>query len=51
MAQGISTEDAPGQAPRPLTEGRIQLQSEGAETYFRNISIEPIDRLPSVRTN
>lgn len=32
----------------PLTAGRIQLQSEGAETYFRNLTIEPIDHLPQI---
>jgi Domain of Unknown Function (DUF1080) len=31
-----------------LTHGRIQLQSEGAITYFRNIRIEPIRTLPRV---
>jgi hypothetical protein len=32
----------------PLTHGAIQLQSEGAETFFRNIQLEPIDRLPVI---
>lgn len=32
----------------PLTKGRIQLQSEGAETLFRNIMVEPIAKLPRV---
>ena len=32
----------------PLTHGRIQLQSEGAETFFRNIRLEPIARLPKI---
>lgn len=32
----------------PLTHGRIQLQSEGAETFFRNIRVEPIASLPKV---
>lgn len=27
----------------PLTKGKIQLQSEGAEIYFRNIEIKPLD--------
>lgn len=31
-----------------LTHGHIQLQSEGAVTYFRNIRIEPIRTLPRV---
>ena len=30
----------------PLTKGRIQLQSEGAEEFYRAIMIEPIDELP-----
>lgn len=29
-----------------LTHGRIQLQAEGATTYFRNITVEPITTLP-----
>lgn len=45
---GIRTVDAEGKS-MPLTHGRIQFQSEGAETYFRNIVLEPIDRLPVVR--
>lgn len=32
----------------PLTHGAIQLQSEGAETFFRNLLLEPIDRLPVI---
>ena len=48
VAQDLSSADGHGTRPRPLTSGRIQLQSEGAETYFRNISIEPIDHLPTV---
>ena len=30
----------------PLTKGKIQLQSEGAEIFFRRINIEKIKRLP-----
>ncbi len=33
---------------QPLTHGRLQLQSEGAETWFRDITIEPIRSLPRV---
>ena len=33
---------------QPLTHGAIQLQSEGAETFFRDISLEPITTLPTV---
>jgi len=30
----------------PLTKGVIQLQSEGAEIYYRNIEIRPITKIP-----
>lgn len=33
----------------PLTKGKIQLQSEGAEIFYRNIYIEPINKLPDLR--
>ncbi len=33
---------------RPLTHGQIQLQSEGAETWFRDITVEPIRSLPTI---
>lgn len=36
---------------KPLTEGRIQFQSEGAETYFRGIIVEPIASLPRIVTD
>ncbi len=32
---------------RPLTSGKIQLQSEGAEAFYRNIELEPIAELPA----
>jgi hypothetical protein len=32
----------------PLTHGAIQLQSEGAETFFRDIVLEPISTMPKV---
>jgi hypothetical protein len=35
----------------PLMHGAIQLQSEGAETFFRNIVLEPIDRLPVIEVS
>ena len=31
----------------PLKKGRIQIQSEGAEVYYRNVSIRPITAIPS----
>ncbi|MES2478838.1 MAG: DUF1080 domain-containing protein [Bacteroidota bacterium] len=30
----------------PLIKGKIQIQSEGAEAYFRNIQIKPITQIP-----
>jgi hypothetical protein len=35
-----------GDREAPLERGRIQLQSEGGEVYFRNLAIRPIDVLP-----
>jgi hypothetical protein len=32
----------------PLTKGKIQLQSEGAEIFYRDITIEPIVGLPDL---
>lgn len=32
----------------PLTKGKIQLQSEGAEIFYRNIAIQPIQSLPHI---
>lgn len=43
----ISVQDPDG-SWQPLTQGHIQFQSEGAETFFRRITLEPIDRLPTV---
>lgn len=31
---------------RPLTSGKIQIQSEGAELFIQSIDIRPIDKLP-----
>ncbi|WP_426014057.1 3-keto-disaccharide hydrolase [Caulobacter sp. DWR2-3-1b2] len=36
---------------QPLTHGAIQLQSEGAETFFRDIALEPITALPKIVGN
>jgi hypothetical protein len=30
----------------PLTKGKLQIQSEGAEVFYRNIFLEPVDRIP-----
>lgn len=32
---------------RPLTKGKIQIQSEGAEVFYRNIALTAIDGIPS----
>ncbi|KAH2823331.1 hypothetical protein KXV85_001721 [Aspergillus fumigatus] len=47
-AAELTTKDEKTGKVIPLTAGRIQLQSEGAETYFRNITLQPIDRLPTI---
>jgi hypothetical protein len=31
----------------PLTRGKIQIQSEGAEVFYRQIKIQPIKQLPA----
>ncbi|MDB5131713.1 MAG: hypothetical protein JWR02_1462 [Mucilaginibacter sp.] len=31
----------------PLTKGKIQIQSEGAEVYYKQIKIQPINHLPA----
>lgn len=35
-----------GDAITPLNKGKIQIQSEGAEIFYRNIQVEPIDGIP-----
>lgn len=47
QVRGMATIAADG-SRRPLTHGRIQLQSEGAETWFRNITVEPIASIPRI---
>ena len=32
---------------QPLTKGKIQIQSEGAEVFYRNIWIRPIGKIPA----
>ncbi|WP_404478440.1 DUF1080 domain-containing protein [Novosphingobium sp. BL-52-GroH] len=48
MALSNLTLKGPDGAVRPLTRGRIQLQSEGAEIFFRDIRIVPIRTVPEV---
>ena len=31
----------------PLTKGKLQIQSEGAEVFYREIAIRPIDAIPA----
>jgi hypothetical protein len=33
---------------RPLTHGRIQIESEGAEVFIRDLWYEPIGSVPKV---
>ena len=37
-----------GAEPAPLTSGAISLQTEGAEVFFRNVEIQPIEKIPEV---
>jgi hypothetical protein len=32
--------------PQPLTKGKLQIQSEGAEVFYKDIMIQPITQLP-----
>lgn len=36
-----------GDELKPLVKGRIQLQSEAAEVFYKNIQIKKIDRVPA----
>ena len=48
VARNITTTDGHPGKPTPLTGGFIQIQSEGAEAFFRDISLEPIYEMPEV---
>ena len=37
---------APSGGTVPLTKGRLQIQTEGAEVFYRNIAIRPISKFP-----
>ena len=43
--------DGPGGATVPLTKGVLQLQSEGAEAYYKRIEIRSITRIPAEWVN
>ena len=30
----------------PLTRGKIQIQSEGAQVFYRNIAVRPLSAVP-----
>ncbi len=47
LAFGQARVQAAGRPATPLTGGKIQLQSEGAEVYFRRITLEAITALPA----
>jgi len=34
-------------APEPITSGKISLQTEGGECYFRNVEVQPITEIPA----
>ena len=36
-----------GDAPAPLTSGKICLQTEGGECFFRNVKMQPITEIPA----
>ena len=42
-----NSRQAVGNKEIPLTRGKIQIQSEGSEIYYRNIKICSIDKLPA----
>lgn len=46
-ASHLTTRDDKGRTV-PLTAGRIQLQSEGTETFFRDITLTPITAIPRI---
>src|SRR5262245_12333657 len=44
---GVRGRFAPDAKEESVTRGRLQLQSEGAEVYFRNIRLRPIKEVPA----
>jgi hypothetical protein len=47
VVQNASTIEGPEHTETPLSAGQLQIQSEGAETYYRRVEIEPITELPA----
>ena len=44
---GLKAWDAATAAWQPLTKGKILLQAEGAEIFYRNVTLQPLDPLPA----
>lgn len=42
----LNTRQKTNQGPAPLTKGQIQIQSEAAEIYYRDVKIRPITEFP-----
>lgn len=42
----LALEDALSKSGKPLLEGQIQIQSEGAEAFLKDIAIRPLKRFP-----
>jgi hypothetical protein len=47
VIQNASTIEGPDHIETPLSSGQLQIQSEGAETYWRRVEIEPITEFPA----
>jgi len=44
---GLKTWDAATASWKPLTRGKILLQAEGSEIFYRNVSLVPLEPLPT----
>ena len=42
-----NTRQKTAHGPAPLAKGQIQIQSEAAEVYYRDIKIRPIKKFPA----
>ncbi len=42
----LNTREFQGETTKPLTKGKIQLQSEGAEVYYRDVKLRPLAAFP-----
>lgn len=41
-----SAQRGPGNTWQPLTKGKLQIQSEAAEIYYRDIRVQPLEKFP-----